>query len=157
MDDMKIQHASDMYAKLCESMDMLDWKYTKIEDELKIECSAQGEDLPMELVIKLHPDLQLLNLFSHLPFTVPEDKRLDFAVAISIANNKMVDGCFDYDLSDGHIFFRMTNSFIDVELGFETLRYLIFCSCATIDKYNDKFLMLAKGMFSLEQFMESEA
>jgi hypothetical protein len=51
----------------------------------------------------------------------------------------------------------MTNSFLDAELGFETIRYLIFCACATIDKYNDKFLMIAKGMLSLEQFMESEA
>ena len=157
MDDMKLQNAKRMYAKLCEHMDMLNWKYTKNEDELKIECSARGEDLPIELVIQLHPDLQLLHLFSHLPFTVPEDKRLDFAVAISIVNNKMVDGCFDYDISDGHMFFRMTNSFIDAELGFETVRYIIFCACATIDKYNDKFLMLAKGMFSLEKFMESEA
>ena len=157
MDEIKIKHASSMYKKLCESMDLLDWKYTKNEDDLVIECSARGEDLPIDLVININPELQMLSLFSRLPFTVSEDKRLDFAVVTSIVNNTMVDGCFDYDISDGNIFFRMTNSFLDAELGFETIRYLIFCACATIDKYNDKFLMIAKGMLSLEQFMESEA
>ena len=157
MDEIKIKHANSMYQKLCESMDLLDWKYTKNEDDLVIECSARGDDLPIDLIIKLNVELQILSLFSHLPFTVPEDKRLDFAVVTSIVNNTMVDGAFDYDISDGNIFFRMTNSFLGAELGFETLRYLIFCACTTIDKYNDKFLMIAKGMLSLEQFMESEA
>ena len=157
MDEIKIKHASSMYKKLCESMDVLDWEYTKKDEDLQIECSARGEDLPIDLVININPELQMLSLFSRLPFTVSEDKRLDFAVVTSIVNNTMVDGCFDYDISDGNIFFRMTNSFLDAELGFETIRYLIFCACATIDKYNDKFLMIAKGMLSLEQFMESEA
>ena len=157
MDDMKMQHVSDMYAKLCESMDLLNWKFTKKEEDLMIECGARGEDLPIGLFIKLNPDLQLLSLFSHLPITVPEDKRLDLAVAISLVNNKMVDGCFDYDITDGNVLFRMSKSFLGAELGHETIKYLIFCSCSTIDNYNDKFLMLAKGMLSLEQFMESEA
>ena len=157
MDDMKMQHASDMYAKLCESMDLLNWKFTKKEEDLLIECGVRGDDLPIGLFIKLNTDLQLLSLFSQLPITVPEDKRLDFAVAISLVNNKMVDGCFDYDITDGSVFFRMSNSFLGAELGHETIKYLIFCSCSTIDNYNDKFLMLAKGMLSLEQFMESDA
>ena len=157
MDDMKMQHASDMYAKLCESMDLLNWKFTKKEEDLLIESGVRGDDLPIGLFIKLNTDLQLLSLFSHLPIAVPEDKRLDFAVAISLINNKLVDGCFDYDITDGSILFRITNSFLDVVLGFETLRYLIFCACSIIDNYNDKFLMLAKGMLSLEKFMESEA
>ena len=62
MDDMKMQHASDMYAKLCESMDLLNWKFTKKEENLLIECSARGDDLPIDLFIKLNTDLQLLSL-----------------------------------------------------------------------------------------------
>ncbi|MBQ4040152.1 MAG: hypothetical protein IJC91_03355, partial [Oscillospiraceae bacterium] len=134
----------------------LEWKYTKNEEELKVECGARGEDLPIDLVIKCHVDMQLFQLFSHLPFNIPEDKRIDFAIVTAYVNNKMVDGCFDYNVMDGSLFFRMTNSFNGGKLGFETIKYLIFCACATIDAYNDKFLMVAKGILSLEKFLSDE-
>lgn len=156
MDELKLQNAKTAYTKLCESMDALEWNYTKNEENLVIECSARGEDLPMDLVIRCDVEMQLIQIFSHLPFSVPEDKLLDFAVVISVINNKMVDGCFDYNITDGNLFFRMTNSFMDNTLSFETIKYLVFCSCATIDSYNDKLLMVAKGMLTMEQFLESE-
>ncbi len=156
MDELKLQNAKTAYTKLCESMDALEWNYTKNEENLVIECSARGEDLPMDLVIRCDVEMQLIQIFSHLPFSVPEDKLLDFAVVISVINNKMVDGCFDYYITDGNLFFRMTNSFMDNTLSFETIKYLVFCSCATIDSYNDKLLMVAKGMLTMEQFLESE-
>ena len=149
MDEIKIKHANSMYQKLCESMDLLDWKYTKNEDDLVIECSARGDDLPIDLIIKLNVELQILSLFSHLPFTVPEEKRLDFAVVTSIVNNTMVDGAFDYDISDGNIFFRMTNSYCDSTIGTDVLEYLIYCSCHTIDDYNEKLLLLSNGTLTL--------
>lgn len=155
MDELKLQNAQAAYAILCESMDALEWSYSK-KDDLVIECGAKGEDLPMDLIIRCDVDLQLLQLFSHLPFAIEEDKRLDVAVAISVINNLLVDGCFDYDISNGDIFFRMTNSFMDTKPGFETIKYFIFCSCATIDSYNDKLLMMSKGILSLEQFLQSE-
>ena len=34
---------------------------------------------------------------------------------------------------------------------------MLMVSAATIDEYNDKFLMIAKGMISFEQFLESES
>lgn len=157
MDEMKLENAQAAYEKLCESMDALNWKYTRDDNSLTIECSARGEDLPMDLVIRCDVEMQLLQLFSRLPFVVPEDKRLDFAIATTVVNNKMVYGCFDYNIADGAVFFRMANCFRGIELGFETIKYMILCSCSTIDDYNDKYLMVAKGMLSLEQFLESEA
>ena len=53
------------------------------------------------------------------------------------------------------MFFRMTNSFMESKLGEEAFAYMLFCSCQVIDEYNDKFLMLAKGMVSIEQFLSS--
>ncbi|MBR6742530.1 MAG: hypothetical protein IKM09_03700, partial [Clostridia bacterium] len=94
-------------------------------------------------------------LISHMPFVIHEDKRLDVAIAVTALNNRLVDGCFDYDIKSGHMFFRMTNSFIDSRLDEEVFAYMLFCACKTIDDYNDKFLMLDKGMLSLEQFLSS--
>ncbi|MBQ3552749.1 MAG: hypothetical protein IJA35_06360 [Clostridia bacterium] len=77
-------------------------------------------------------------------------------MAIRIVNNGVVDGSFDYDVELGHIFFRMTNSFYDTTIGDEVVVYIILSALHTIDKYNDKLLLLSKGMISLEKFIEQE-
>ena len=156
MSDLKLQNAQAAYSKLCSTMDSMDWHYTKKEDDLIIECGAKGEDLPMDLTIICKVELQLLTLISHLPFTVPEDKRLDMAMAVSVINNRLANGCFDYNILEGKLFFRMSTSFLGIALGAETIEYIIYCSCGTIDEYNDKLLMISKGLLSLEQFLKEE-
>ncbi len=156
MADEKLEHAQKVYETLCTTLDSLEWKYQKNEENLRIDCGAQGEDLPMEISIRVDADRQLIILLSHLPFVVSEEKRLEVAIATSVANNGLVDGSFDFDVTDGHMFFRMTSSFIESEIGNELFTYMIMVSCHTIDDYNDRFLMLAKGMMTIQDFMAKE-
>lgn len=141
------------FRTLCQTLDKNDWHYKKDEAEMTVKCGARGDDLPMDLNIQVDAERMLVILVSHLPFVIQEDKRLDVAVAVSAINNVLVDGCFDYDVVEGHMFFRMTNSFIESILGVDVFEYMLYCSCQTIDEYNDKFLMLSKGMMSIEQFL----
>lgn len=153
-DEMKLIKAQNIYKTLCGALDHHEWHYEKNDEDLVIRCGAQGDDLPMDIKITVSADRQIVLLISHLPYVISEDKRLDLAIAVSIVNNRLVDGCFDYDVKSGHMFFRMTNSFLERTLGEDVFSYMLFCSVQTIDSYNDKFLMLAKDMMSLEQFME---
>ena len=153
--DNKHELALQVLDRLCEAMDSHDWKYNVNRDALVIQTGAQGEDLPMDLIIRVDENRQLVMLLSKLPFTVKEDKRLDMAVAVSIVNNRLVDGCFDLDVKTGVLGFRMTSSYIESVLGKDLFAYMLFCSCGTIDDYNDKFMMLSTGMISLEQFMDA--
>ncbi len=156
MADEKLERAQKVYETLCATLDKHEWHYQKNEERLSIECGAQGEDLPMEITIRVDAERQLIMLLSHLPFVISEDKRLDVAIATSIANNGLVDGSFDFDITDGHMFFRMTSSFIESDIGSELFTYMLMVSCRTIDDYNDRFLMLGKGMMSIEDFMRKE-
>ena len=149
------EHAKAAFATACQALDQNQWNYKKDEEKLIIECGARGEDLPMDITIRVDAERMLVMLLSHLPFVVQEDKRLEVAAGISAINNVLVDGCFDYDITSGHMFFRMTNSFIESKLGIEAFTYMLYCSCQTIDEYNDKLLMLAKGMLSIEQLLKS--
>ena len=108
----------------------------------------------MELIIYVDAERRLIMLISHLPFAIQEDKRLDVAIGVTAINNVLVNGCFDYDVATGNMIFRMTNSFIDSVIGEDTIKYMLFCSCQTVDEYNDKLLMLAKGMLSIEQLLK---
>lgn len=155
MVDEKIGRAQKVYETLCATLDKQEWHYQKNDERLSIECGAQGEDLPMEITIKVDSERQLIMLLSHLPFVISEDKRLDVAIATSVVNNKLVDGSFDYNVADGHMFFRMTSSFIESDVGNELFVYMLMVSCHTIDEYNDKFLMLGKGMMSIENFISN--
>ena len=152
-DAAKQAQAEIIFEGFCQMLDQEKWHYKKDPEKLTIECGAQGDDLPMELNIHIDAERLLILLISHLPYKIQEDKRLDVAVAVSSVNNILVDGCFDYDIASGNLFFRMTNSFRDSMLGADLYKYLVYCSCQTIDEYNDKFLMIGKGMLSIEQFL----
>ncbi len=154
-DEKKLAQAKEVFETLCRTLDNHEWKYSKDEEKLSIECGAQGEDLPMNLTLKVDAERSLVMLLSHIPFPIPEDKRLDVAIAVSAVNNRLVDGSFDYDITKGNMFFRLTNSYLESVLGEDVIAYMLFCSCQTIDEYNDKFLMLAKGIISVEQFIST--
>ena len=97
-----------------------------------------------------------MQLLSRLPFQIPEDKRVDAAIAICVANNGLVDGSFDYDIGEGDITFRLTCSYRESFLSADLFEYMILVSAGTIDDYNDKFFMIAKDMMSVQQFIEKE-
>ena len=150
----KHERALLVFQTLCKNLDYHEWRYKKDEERLTIETGARGDDLPIEISIEVDEMRQLVLLLSHQPFVVPEDKRIDMAVAVSVVNNRLVDGCFDFDVKNGHMFFRMACSFRDSILGDDLFTYLVFCSSQTVDEFNDKFMMLSSGMISVEKFIE---
>ena len=152
----KQEQAARVYNDLCAMCDEMELKYERHDDDNYVVFTVVGEDLPMKIGIFVNAERELIRLLSLMPLTVPDEHISDIAIAVSIANFGMVDGSFDYDLSDGSIRFRMTASYMDSIIGKELFHYMIVVAAGTIDDYNDKFLMLSKGMMTLEQFIESE-
>ena len=156
MAEYDMRKAVEVYGTLCSMLDNINWKYEKVEEKLMIKSGVKGDDLPIEFLMIVKPNSEVVQFISSLPFNMPEDKRVEGALAICAANYGMVNGSFDYDLSDGQILFRLTTSYRESLLSEALLEYMVMVSASTIDKYNDRFFMLAKGMISLEQFMEME-
>lgn len=151
-----LQQAQTVYETICKSLDSKDWKYERHDDNLTIVSGAQGEDLPMRMIIVVNPDAQVVSLFSPMPFNISEEKRVDAAIAVCVANYGLINGSFDYDLNDGEIRFRLVTSFRESTLSEELFMYMVLVTAKTVDDYNDKFLMVSKGMMSIKQFMEWE-
>ncbi len=156
MAEVNMQKAKEIFDALVNMLDTRDWKYDKFEDDLVIKSGIKGEDLPIEFIVVVKPKNQVVQLLSRLPFEIPEEKRVDAAIAVCVANNGLVDGSFDYDISDGQITFRLTSSYRESTLGADLFEYMILVSAGTIDDYNDKFFMIAKDMMSVQQFIEKE-
>lgn len=152
--DMK--KAYEVYETLCNMLDHIGWRYDKVEEKLMIKSGVKGDDLPIEFIVMVKPRNEVVQFLSALPFNMPEDKRVDGALAICAANFGLVDGSFDYDLSDGQIVFRLVSSYRDSLLSEALFEYMVMVSASTIDKYNDRFFMLAKDMITLEKFLEME-
>lgn len=153
-DAMKLAQAKGVFETLCRALDKEEWTYKKDEEKLAVVAGAKGEDLPIDLVFRVDAQRSVVSLFSLMPFTVPEDNRLDMAIAVTVLNDIFANGSFDYDLTKGKLIFRMTNSFLDSILGEEVFLYMLYTTCKMVDKYNDRLFMLAKKVITLEQFLD---
>lgn len=150
----QIKQAKAVFKTLCDMLDDKKWHYDKDENNLRIECGVQGDDLPMNIRMEVDAERMLVVLYSQMPFKVAEDRRSALAVAVSVANYGMVDGSFDYNYLNGNIVFRLTSSYRDSLIGKEMLAYMLACSCHTVDEYNDKFLMVAKSNMSYDEILK---
>ena len=147
--------AKTVFTTLCDVMERRGWKYEKDEKDLAVHFIVSGDDIPMQFILVIDAERQLIRLMSPLPFKMSEDKRIDGAIATCAASFGLADGSFDYDLTEGRIIFRMTASFRESLIGEELFHYMIECSCVTVDEYNDKFLAIDKGLLSVSDFIEN--
>ena len=153
VDEKKMELAKQVYQTLCEAIERREWNFGKDEEKLLVHFGVSGDDIPMQFILIVDAERQLIRLMSPMPFKMSESKRMEGAIATCAASFGMADGSFDYDLSDGTIVFRMTASFRESLIGEGLFQYMISCSCAMVDKYNDRFLALDKGIMSITDFI----
>ena len=84
--------ANEIYNGLCAALDARNWKYKKDEAALVVFFGVNGEDVPMQFIIKVDADRQLVRVMSPLPFKMSKEKRMEGAIATCVANYGMVDG-----------------------------------------------------------------
>ncbi len=154
--EIDMKKAKEVYNGIIDMLDSRDWKYERHDEELLIKSGIKGDDLPIEFILFVKPENQVVQFLSRLPFNMPEDKRVDGAIAVAVANYGLVDGSFDYDISDGEIRYRLTSSYRSSYLSADLFEYMIMVAASTVDNYNDKFFMLSKGMLTVQQFIEQE-
>lgn len=153
-DENKMILAKEVFEALCNMLESRNTKYDKDEENLMVHFILSGEDIPMRFILVVDAERQLVRLLSPLPFKMNEDKRLEGAIAACAASFGMLDGNFDYDINDGTIVFRMTACYRDSNISEDFFVYMIACSNAMVEKYNDRFLALNKGYMEVSEFIE---
>lgn len=154
----QLQNAENVFQSICTMLNNINFKYEagRRDEDYVVQVTVNGDDIPMKMLIIVRPEREIVSLLSPMPFNTPEDKRVEMALAVATANYGIIDGSFDYDLNDGEIRFRLTASYIESLLGEELFKYMLFVSANTVDRYNDRFLAVAKGIMTLEQFIEAD-
>ena len=156
IDDKKLKNAQKVYDTLCTMLDDRKLKYEKHLEDLVVTFIMGGDDIPMQFVLNVDAERALIRLLSLIPVTFEGEKRIEGAVACCQANYRLADGSFDFDYNKGRVIFRMTSSYIDSLISPEVFEYMIGVACFTVDEYNDKLFMLAKGQLSLEDFFKNK-
>ena len=72
-DEKNLARAKQAYQALCKMLDQEDWRYKKDDEKMSIETGARGDDLPIDLTIRVDAERQLVMLLSRLPYVIPED------------------------------------------------------------------------------------
>lgn len=152
-DQVKMDAARGNFETLCGALERAKVKFTRDDEALRVDYTYKGDDLLMPFMFIVDPDREFVRLISPMSPRVKEDKRLDMAVAISLLNYRLAFGCFDLDMDDGELRFRMVNSFRDTPLSEEVFAMMLQTGHAIVEKYNDKLYTLAAGIISLEQFV----
>ena len=155
-DQKSIKSAEIVYNTLCEMLDDRQWKYEKAPDKSIVHFIVSGDDIPMEFVVNIDAERQLVRMLSQLPFTFNEERRVQGAIATCQATFRLADGSFDYDFKTGRVLFRMTSSFRGSLISKELLAYMVDCACCTVDAYNDKFLLIERGLLDIEDLFNRD-
>lgn len=153
-DEQKRQNAQRMFTLIRATLEEMGVQYGVNEERMTVRFTARGQDLPMDLYLSADLRRQMVVLLSPMPVEVNPDRVLDMAVAVSVANNTVVDGGFDYNVNEGRLYYRMNNSFIDCQYGSGLVKYLLDCAFHVIDRYNERFEQLGNGTIDLQKFIE---
>ncbi len=156
-DQLEMQQAKAVYEVFCNALKEDDWSFMPADEKLSISLGIKGENLNMDLGIIVGEKRQSVTVGCALPFTVIEDRRMEMAIAVCMANHKVACGLFDYDISDGTILFRLVHCFNDCPFTKDLARSLIGRVCSSVDHYYDRLRALGTGVIDLERFLELES
>jgi hypothetical protein len=145
-----------VFNTVCRVLDSKGLNYNADKEKLMVFLSARGEDLPINLFFRVDDDRNILTVHSILDTEVSRAKRVEFALAINVANLSLINGTFDFDIESGMIAYRMAHPYLNGTVSEKVVDYLTRCTFSTVDEYNDSFLMLNKGMMDIEKFIELE-
>lgn len=151
-EDKKIKRAQKVYKNMCAELKKHGIKFGENEKDLETFFRVTGDDLPMDFIVKVDAERELVRLNSTLPVTFKEGNLIQGAVATCQLNYVLADGCFDYSVTDGTITYKMTSSYKDSLLSGEVFVYLVGIAMGTVERYNDKLYMLAEEKISLAEF-----
>ncbi len=151
-EDNKRIHADKVYNIVCEAIEN-EFPCEKDESKRQLTFDIRGYDIPMRFYVTVDEGRQLVKLLSSFPFRFKPDKIIDACVAACFVSEKLTDGCFAVGINDGALIYKQTLSVFKSEVSHETVLNLINTAYNTVDIFNDRFFLLARGKIPLEEFL----
>lgn len=156
MEAKDIKTGLDAFNLICSALESDGIFCKKYEEDLAVLGGIRVEGIPITLFFLVDKRLQTIQLESRLDLKMGEEKRAEGAIATLIANYGMSNGCFEYDLSDGSISFRLTTAFGGSRISQEAIGYMVYLTSAMVSKYSPKFSAINDGTMTISDFIDNE-
>lgn len=152
MSEQSMEMAKVLYESVCSTLDGMDIKYNRVEEDLVILLGHQGEDMKHELLIAVSPDNEAIRIIERLPFSINPEKATDIAVSTCYVNDTLLTGKFTYDMKE-RISFELAHIYTGSLVGEETIKRMIMAVVVTVERYDDKFMAVNKGYLKPEDIV----
>lgn len=146
--------AKQTYLVVKEWLDDQELRYDADDEKMVIELEIGSDDLPVHFKISVNEESERLSCMSHLTFKVKKDYRAVAAACLAMINYDLSLGAFDYDFTDGDLWYRLVTPFHGSVISTDLVDQLIRTVYHTVDEFNDKLFLVGIGQMNLEQFME---
>jgi hypothetical protein len=145
------------FEQTCLILNNIGYKYQILrEDDEKAEYAVnfiiQGEDLPMGFIVEFSAFPENMLIFSPIPVSIPEEKKVEVALAIITANHRRKFGEFDFDIVKGSIMFKLSTCLINNAVTESMFTVLLHLAVQVVDAFNEKFVMLVKDLITIDGF-----
>lgn len=154
IDEKSLKNAQRVYNTLLEYLTEKDVEFYKDDENFMVAFGFCGEDIPIELRIKVYPEMDFIKCVSILSYEVPEDKIPGVVWAMNYINSKQVLGQFCYDFDLGRIVFSYASGYADCIVGKGIFDAIIGASATIVDMFNDRFLAFIKGMIGMDELFD---
>ncbi|MBO4653881.1 MAG: hypothetical protein J5649_11260 [Lachnospiraceae bacterium] len=139
--------AKRIFATLKKVVSGLVKNYSCDDETMKIEFQVDSEPFEVSFKFSVHPNSQLLTLYSKLNFTVAEEYRDAYARAICELNyDRMYEATFDFSPTKGFTVFRVPVLFRKSILSPELLDGVARYTYNTVNKYTPYLYDLSHGV-----------
>lgn len=153
-DAKRLKNARFVFDTICKMLDDAGLAYESNPDKLHVFSGSKTEVASFDFYITVLEDKEIVLLLSRFPIRIPPEKSVDIALAVSILNNIVNNGCFDYNILAGTVIFRMTTSFSNSLISPEAFKYMFFTAFDSVDYVKDKLIAVADGDISIEEFYD---
>lgn len=148
--------AKKIYDLLCEVTDTGRPWYRADPDQMKISSTELvGKVWFINYIINLDSKNQLVRFIARLHIKFDTNRRVDGAMAVSIINNILADGNFDYNYSTGEVFFRNTLLFRDSVISKQLLKNFFATALHTIECHVIKLYKISKGLINYDEIIDA--
>lgn len=125
-------------------------------DEQKgvIVVGFNGEHGPVHLMARVNEQRKVLFLLFRLPLAVPEERRVEMSEATTRANYGLSIGCFEMDLRNGELNFKVSVPTDEATLSLSQFRRCMGAAGSTIDYYMPAFFQVVFNDMSAEEAID---
>ena len=155
-DEMNMQRAKAAYEVVKEAFTSRGLGFESLDNRLAIRLGIKNDKGQTNVMVMVNSAAQAIAMYSVLPFTVDTNKSAAMALAVCDANEKLLQGSFDFNTKEGRVIAKVTNSFVDMEVSKGMVSVMFVRLMKMLEEYSEKLRSASKGIVDLSGYFDFE-